>query len=112
MWFFALYLLWKVVLQNAILIVFTFFALAALSIWQPNCDLLAIRHVCSHAFYFFAGVVCASLYKKNQSVLMSSRVAFFSLAVGVILYTVGMLWSIPLITPLGGTFFVVNSTLV
>lgn len=105
MCFFALYPLWKVVLQNSILIVMTFLTLGALSIWQPNCDFLAIRHVCSHAFYFFAGVVCASLYKRNPSVIMSSRVAFLSLAIGVILYTVGMLWSIPLITPLGGALF-------
>ena len=105
MWYFALFPVWKLVLRYKWLSVVVLLGLAALSIWHPNSDFLAISHASLHAFFFYGGILCATLYEKNADIVIKNGFAPISFLAGVCLYIVGRLWDIPLVTPLGGAGF-------
>ena len=102
MWFFALYPLWKLTLRNKWVSLITLIGLAVLSVWHPDTHLLAISHVCHHAFSFFGGILLARLYKTNPDYITRRGFAPLCCVVGGVAYIAGRIWSVPLITPVGG----------
>ena len=105
MWFFAFFPLWKLVIKNHWVKVIVLVSLGVLSIWHPRIDFLAINHVCQYAFFFYFGIICAILYKNNPEFILQRGFASVSFVVGVSMYIVGRLWSVPLMTPVGGAVF-------
>ena len=102
MWYFALFPFWKIVMRNRWLSLITFIGLAALCFWYPSTDFLAVKHVCQYAFFFYGGILCASLYKEYPNAIYDPLFAPVAFAVGGAGYVIGRVWSIPLVTPLGG----------
>ena len=105
MWYFAIFPLWRIVLKNQLLSTLLLIGLTMLSIWYPNSDLLAIRHVCQYAFFFYAGILCAKMYKNNDSIVTQRSFIVIAYIAGPFLYVIGRLLPIPLITPIGGIVF-------
>ena len=101
-WFFALSPLWKLVLKNRWASALALVCLGILSVWHPEYDFLAFRHVCRFAFFFFAGILCATFYKKYPDYIKRGDFITLSFVIGGIIYTIGMVWDIPLVTPVGG----------
>lgn len=102
MWFFALYPVWKCVLHYKWLSLMTLVGLAVLRVWHPSTHFLAINHVCQYAFFFYGGILCAIQYKKNPDIIYHQLFAPLVFAVGGVVYVIGRIWNIPLMTPLGG----------
>lgn len=102
MWYFALFPVWKCVIHNKWLSIIVLLGLAALSVWHPECDFLAITHVCHHAFFFYIGMLSAKRYKQQPDVVTKLGFAPIVLLFGGLIYVVGRYWNIPLVTPLGG----------
>ncbi len=104
LWYFALFPIWKVLLRYNWLTIMALVGLAVLSVRYPDCDFLAIRQVCRFAFFFFGGIICAKLYKQNNEYIYNIGTSPILILVGAIIYITGMVWSIPLITPISGCF--------
>ena len=105
MWFFALFPVWKIIIKNPVIAAFALVLLGILSIWYPQTDFLAIKHVCQYAFFFYIGILCAILYKKNPDFIIQRGLAPVAFVAGVLIYIVGRVWNIPLVTPVGGGVF-------
>ena len=103
-WFFVLSPVWKFFLGNKYLAILLLIGLAILSPNHPKTEFLALTHVCKYAIYFFAGILCAMMYKKKASFITSLAIPVLFVAGGVI-YAVGRLWHIPLMAPFGGITF-------
>lgn len=102
MWYFALFPIWKIILKNRWLEIITLMGLVVVSVLSPNSDFLAIRHVCQYAFFFYFGILCAKLYKGDPTYITKRFFAPLALIIGITLYSIGRLFPIPVITPLGG----------
>lgn len=102
LWFFALFPFWKFVVRNRFTAIITLFGLGAISIYHPSSNFLAICHACWHAFFFYIGILAAKFYKQQPEVFISKGLAILSFFVGVLIYILGILYNIPLITPIGG----------
>lgn len=102
MWYFAFYPLWRIVLKNQLLSALLLIGFAIVGIWPPSSDLLAIRHVCQYAFFFYAGILCANKYKDNETFVAKRSFIVIAYIAGSILYIMGRFFPIPLIAPIGG----------
>lgn len=105
MWFFILYPVWKYALKSKWLSIILLVGLAVLVIKHPQTEFLAIKHVCSYAFYFFGGILCAVSYKANPDFINHRLFAPLTFFVGVCIYIVGRIYHIPLMSPCGGILF-------
>lgn len=102
MWYFALFPLWKIAFKNRWMSIITFVGLLVISIWSPDSDFLALRHVSQYAFFFYIGILCSKLYKRDSTCITKTYFAPIALIIGVTLYSIGRAYSIPVVTPLGG----------
>lgn len=89
-------------LRNKWLSLLTLVGLVVLSVWHPATHFLAINHVCNHAFFFYGGILGAILYKRNPDIIYLPSFAPIAFVASGAVYVVGRVWSIPLVTPLGG----------
>ena len=111
MWYFALFPFWKFVIRSKLLSICTLGGLALLSIWHPNIDLFAINHVCIYAFFFFSGILCGILYKKDPDFIMKKGFPGIIFLIGFLIYVLGRCFSAPLLAPIGGIMFSLSISL-
>ena len=105
MWFFALFPLWKILIRNTRLSIVALLVLAAISIWHPGSEFLASSHVSKYAIYFYIGIICATLYKKNPEIITARKFTLSTFMVGILIYLTGRSLRLPLMAPLGGVMF-------
>lgn len=108
MWFFALFPLWKILIRYTWLSIVALLVLAAISIRHPGSEFLASAHVSKYAVYFYIGILCATLYKKNSEIITTRKFTLFNFIVGILIYITGRGLRLPLMVPLGGNDFIIN----
>lgn len=102
LWLFALYPIWKYILDRRLLTIVVLLGLLALNLSQiPNCVILSITSTLKFSVYFFLGMIF-SKYKFIENVKSNKFGVFIA---SMILYVVSRAYDIPLIPALSGIAF-------
>ena len=102
LWLFALYPIWKYILDRRLLTIVVLLGLLALNLSQiPNCEILSITSTLMFSVYFFLGMIF-SKYHFIENVKSNKFGVFIA---SMILYVVSRAYDIPLIPALSGIAF-------
>ncbi|MGM9799879.1 MAG: acyltransferase family protein [Muribaculaceae bacterium] len=102
LWLFALYPIWKYILDRRLLTIAVLLGLLALNLSQiPYCQILSITSTLKFSVYFFLGMI----FSKYQCIENVKSNKFGVFITSMILYVVSRAYDIPLIPALSGIAF-------